>query len=132
MKDNLLYRELKKYTFKTMLLTLLLFTLSFILTMLSIYVTVKTNIKTDYKIIIDVTTALLIIIMLYISYVNYNLRQNMFMLYNAYTLAEDDDSKKKFLLRLETLFVIYDLTKLRELAKREYHKFFSKYEGYEK
>lgn len=132
MKENILYRELRRYTFKTMLLTLVLFLLSFISIMLTIYVTVKTNIKIDYKVILDVTTTLLVGIMFYISYINYKLRQNMFILYNAYTLAEDDNSKKKLLLRLESLFVIYDLNRLRDLVKEEYENIFNRSEGYEK
>ena len=132
MEENVLYKELRKYTFKTMLLTLVLFLLSFMSVLLTFYVTTKTNIKIDYKVILVITTTLLVSIMLYISYINYNLRQNMFVLYNAYTLAEDEDNKRQLLLRLESLFVIYDLKKLRELAKEEYKNVFSKKEGYEK
>lgn len=126
MKESILYQELRKYTFKTILLTLALFILSTILVLLSMYITTDVNMKQDYKILIDITTSLLVGIMLYISYVNYKLRQNMFMLYNAYNMATEDNVKKKILLRLETLFIIYDLNKLREIVKQEYNELFQK------
>ena len=120
MKESNLYKELRRHATKTLAITLLLFTMSALLLLSSFYITTDINIEDKYKDVIDITTMILIVISVYISYINYKLRENMFMLYHAYNLTNDKEAKRRILLKLEAMFVIYDLNKLRELVREEY------------
>jgi len=124
MKETNLDKELRKHVIRSLIGSVILLTLALALVFSMYYISRLSTLDTNDKYILEITSGSLFILLLYILYLSYAIRQNMFKLYHMYKIATNHDTKRKLLLHLETLFIIYDLRKLRESVIEEYKNVF--------
>jgi len=124
MKETNLDKELRKHAVRSLISSVVLLTLAVALVFSMYYIYKLPTLDINDKYILEITAGSLFILLVYMLYLTYEIRQNMFRLYHMYKIATKDDTKRKLLLHLETLFIIYDLRKLRESVIEEYKNVF--------
>jgi len=120
MKETNLDRELRIHAVKSLVSSVILIALALALLFSMYYIFKLPTLDIKDKYILEITSTLLFITLIYIICLSYQIRQNMFKLYHMYKITTNDNAKRKLLLHLETLFIIYDLRKLRESVIEEY------------
>jgi len=124
MKETNLNKELRKHAIRSLIGSMILLTLALALVFSMYYIYKLPTLDINDRCILEITSGSLFILLVYILYLSCEIRQNMFRLYHMYKIATKDDTKRKLLLHLETLFIIYDLRKLRESVIEEYKNVF--------